>query len=78
MMPTEEGERVEGEGEAGTADWRVRTRPKKQTDCKRKGELEATHMPFRDWLHTLHVGQRSHSSPRVEVWECGFVEETNH
>ena len=60
----------------GTADWRVRTGPRNKPTARER-ENEATHMPFRDWC-TLHDGQRSHSSPRVEVWECGLVEETNH
>ena len=57
----EEGEDAmadeEGEGETGTADWRVRAGPRNKPTAKAREEHEATHMPFRDLS----------SSPRVEA-----------
>ena len=67
-MTDEEGAGVEGEGEgeAGTTDWRVRAGPNKQTDCKRKGRTRCNRHAVPRLVHTLHDRQRSHSSPRVE------------
>ena len=60
-MTDEEGEGVEGEGEAGTADWRVRAGPRNQPTARRKDEHEATHMSFHDWrTHFMIVRGRTH------------------
>ena len=45
----EEGEGVEGEGEAGTADWRVRAGPRNKTTARKTEQHEATQKPFREW-----------------------------
>ena len=45
------------------------SRPKKQTDCKRKGRARSNTHAIPRLVHTLHDGQRSHSSPRVEEKE---------
>ena len=47
-MTDEEGG-VEGEGEAGTAEWRVRAGPRNKLTAREREEHEATHMAFRDW-----------------------------
>ena len=47
-MTNEEGEGVKGEGEVGTADWRVRAGPRNKPTARESEEHEATHMPFRD------------------------------
>ena len=57
----EEGEDAmtdeEGEGEAGTADWRVRAnRPKKQTDCNRKGRTRSNSHTVQRLVQSLHDG----------------------
>ena len=66
----EEGEDAmtdeEGEGEAATADWRVRAGPRNKPTDREREEHEATHMPFPRLVHTRHDGQRSYSSPHVE------------
>ena len=46
--------------------------------ARERAEHDATHMPFRDWVHTLFDGQRSHTSPCVEEMERGRVEETDN
>ena len=48
-MTDEEGEGVEGEGEAGAADCRVRAGPRNKPTAREREEHEATHMPLRDW-----------------------------
>ena len=48
-MTDEEGEGFEGEGETGTADWKVRAGPRKKHTAREREEHEARHMPFRDW-----------------------------
>ena len=60
---TDEGERrgVDGEGEAGTADWRVRAGPRNKPTAREREEHEATHMPFRDrCVHCMLGRGRSH------------------
>ena len=47
-MTDEEGG-IGGEGEAGTADWRVRTAPRNKRIAREREEHESPHMPFRDW-----------------------------
>ena len=47
-MTDEEGEGVGIEGEAGTADWRVRAGTRNKPTAREREEHEATHMPFRD------------------------------
>ena len=42
-MTDEEGEGVEGEGEAGTADWRVRTGPRNELQEKGKNMKQHTY-----------------------------------
>ena len=42
-MTDEEGERVEGEGEAGTADCRVRAGPRNKPTAREREEHDATH-----------------------------------
>ena len=64
-MTDEEGEGVGGEGEAGTADW-YWSRPKKQTYCMSKGRTRSNTYAVPRLVYTLHDGQRSCSSPRVE------------
>ena len=60
-MTDEEGEGVEGEGEARTADWRVRAGPRNKPPVREREEHEATHMPFRDWCAHCMMGRgRSH------------------
>ena len=57
----EEGEGVGGEGEAGTADWIVRTGPRNKPTGREREEHEATHVPFRDWCTHCMMGRgRSH------------------
>ena len=52
-MIGEEGEGIEGEGDAGTADWRVR--------LQKKGTNMKQHMPFRDWCAHCMMGMgRTH------------------
>ena len=65
-MTDEEGEGVEGEREAGTAGLESTSRPKRQTDWKRKGRTRSNTHAIPRFVHTLHDGQRSYSSPRVE------------
>ena len=65
-MTDKEGEGVEGEREAGTADWRVRAGPRDKTDLKSKGRTRSNTHAIPRFVHTLHDGQRSYSSPRVE------------
>ena len=60
-MTDEEGEEVDGEGEAGTADWRVRAGPRNKPTAREREEHEATHMPFSDWCtHCMMVRGRTH------------------
>ena len=61
-MTDEEGQGVEGEGEAGTADWRVGAGPRNKTYCKRKGRTRSnTHMPFPDGCAHCMMGRgRTH------------------
>ena len=61
----EEGEDAttddEGEGEAGTADWRVRASQTNKLTGREREEHEATHMPFRDWCAHCIMGRgRTH------------------
>ena len=59
LMTDEEGEGVGGEGEAGTAGWRVRVGPRNKFTARE--EHDATHMPFRDWCtHCMMGGGRTH------------------
>ena len=55
-MTDEEGEGVEGEGEGGTADWRVRAGPRNKPNARGE-EHEATHTPFRDWCTHCMMGR---------------------
>ena len=55
-MTDEEGEGVEGEGEARTVDWRVRAGPRNKPTAREREEHEATHMPFRDWCVHCTMG----------------------
>ena len=60
-MTDEEGEGVEGEGEAGTTDWRVRAGPRNKRIAREREEREATHVPFRDWYTHCMMGRgRTH------------------
>ena len=60
-MTDEEGEGVEGEGEVGTADWRVRASPSNKPTAREREEHEATHMPFSDWCTHCMMGRgRTH------------------
>ena len=53
-MTVEEAEGAEREGEAGTADWRVRAGPRDKPTAREREEHEETHMPFSDWCtHTV-------------------------
>ena len=54
------------------------SRPKKQTDSKRKRRTRSNTRAIPRLVHTLHDGQRSHSSPRVEEKKGGLVEETKN
>ena len=56
-MTDEEGEGVEGEGEAGTADWRVRAGPRNKPTAREREEHEATHIPFRVWCTHCMMGR---------------------
>ena len=57
-MTDEEG--VEGEGEAGTADWRVTAGPRNKLTAREREEHEATHT-FRDWCAHCMMGRgRTH------------------
>ena len=61
VMTDEEGEGVGGEGEAATADWRVRAGPRNKPTAREREEHEATHMPFRDWCTRCMMGRgRTH------------------
>ena len=78
-MTDEEGEGVEGEGQAGTADWRVRAGPRNKLIARERGKShEATHMPFRDWCAHCMMGRGRTPSPHVEAKERGLAEETNN
>ena len=68
VMTDEEGG-VEGGGEAGTADWRVRAGPKNKPTARGKGRTRSNTHAVPRLVHTLHDGQRSHSSPRVDAKE---------
>ena len=60
-MTDEEGEGVEGEGEAGTADRRVRTGPRNKPTAREREEHEATYRPFRDSCTHCTMGRgRTH------------------
>ena len=60
-MTDEEVEGFEGEGEAGTADWRVGTGPRNKPNAKEREEREATHMPLFDWCAHCMMGRgRTH------------------
>ena len=60
-MTVKEGEVVDGEGEAGTVDWRARADPRNKPTARETEEHEATHMPFRDWCtHCLMGRGRNH------------------
>ena len=60
-MTDEEGEGVDGEGGAGTVDWRVRAGPRNKPTAREREERQATHMPFRDWCtHCMMSGGRTH------------------
>ena len=59
-MTDEEGG-VGGDGEAGTADGRVRAGPRNKLTASEREEHEATHMPFRDWCTHCVMGRgRTH------------------
>ena len=45
--------------ELAPPDWRVRVGPRNKPIQKEREEHEATHVPSRGWVHTLHDGQRS-------------------
>ena len=78
-MTDTEGEAVEQEGEAGSADWRVRASPRNKPTAMERAVHEATHTHAVPRLvPTLHDWQRSYSSPRVEEKKCGLVDETNN
>ena len=51
-MTDEEGEGVEGKGEAGTADCRVRAGPTNKPTAREREEHEATHTPSAIGVHT--------------------------
>ena len=58
---TDEGEGVGGEGEAGTAGWRVRAGPRNKLTAREREEHDATYMPFRDWCTHCMMGRgRTH------------------
>ena len=60
-MTDEEGEGVDGEGEAGTADWRVRVGPGNKSTASETEEHQATRMHFRDWCAHCMMGRgRTH------------------
>ena len=60
-MTDEAGGGGEGEGEVGTADWRVRAGPRNRPTAREKEEYEATTMPFRDWCAHCMMGRvRTH------------------
>ena len=60
-MTDEEGEGVEGDGEAGTADCRVRAGPRNKPTAREREEHDATHMSFRDWYIHCMIGRgRTH------------------
>ena len=60
-MTDEEGEGVEGEAEAGTADRRVRAGPRLKPTASEREEHEATHMPFLDRrTHCMMGRSRTH------------------
>ena len=63
-MTDEEGERVEGVQETNV--------------LKRKGRTQSNTRAIPRLMHTLHDGQRSDSTPRVEEKERGLVEKTNY
>ena len=48
---------VGGEGEAGTADWRVRADPRNKPTAREREEHEATHVSFRDWCTHCMMGR---------------------
>ena len=56
-MTDEEGEGVDGEGEARSVDWRVRVGPRNKPTAREREEHEATHMPFRDWCTHCLIGR---------------------
>ena len=68
---TTDDQGVGGEGEAGTADWRVRAGPRNKLTAREREEHEATHMPFGDWCTHCMMGRgRTHhhvSKKRSEV-----------
>ena len=60
-MTDEEGAGVDGEGEAGTVDWRVRAGPRNKPTARETEEYEAAHLPFRDWCTQCMMGRgRTH------------------
>ena len=69
-MTDEEGEGVEGEGEAGAADWRVRTGPRNKPTARKRGAQEATHILFRDWCAHCMMG-RGRTHHHVSKKSCG-------
>ena len=58
----EEGEGVGGEGQAGTADRRVRVGPRSKPSAREmKNMKQHTYMPFRDWCaHCMMGTGRTH------------------
>ena len=72
-MTDEEGEGIEGDGEAGVADWRVRAGPRNKPTAREREEHEATPMPFRDWrTHGMMGRGRTHhhvSMKRSGDWQ---------
>ena len=67
-MTDEEGEGVDGVGEAGPVDSRVRAGPRNKPTAREGRSRSNTHAIPR-LVHPLHDGWRSHSSPRVEAKE---------
>ena len=60
-MTDEEGEGVDGKGEAGAVDWGVRAGPRNKPTAREREEHEATYMPFRDWCTHCIMGRgRAH------------------
>ena len=51
-MTDEEGKGVDGEGDAGKVDWRVRTGPRNKRTARGREEHEATHMRSAIGAHT--------------------------
>ena len=70
----EEGEDAmtdeEGEGGAGTTDWREITGPRNTLTARDREEREATPMPFRDWCaHCMKGRGRTHHHVSKKISE---------